>query len=321
MVDESGEVLGADGEDGIEIGEVVEDEVSGFAGRESLVVGGIDDLYFEPGGAVEGGVFAEGVALRAEFGHSVLVNELLFGDLEVTADEFRELIGVMFGVDSLEASGLEHVTTGREWGGRGGVAEVEKAEAGAEEGEGVACGEGREVEGLIGGGEPALWVVIRAEDLEHVRERGVRRLGGRAGGEVGFFGGGEIGVSPAMDDGGLVELEVAEVMFAFRLGGGARGEEGADGFPGGEANEGEAGFEGVGGDGRDVLPAGDLVRGVDAQGAAVGLVGGVAGELVGEEVEGQFVKVGLSSTDPSEERLVEGLTVRGHTEGFLQKGR
>ena len=118
----------------------------------------------------------------------------------------------------------------------------------------------------------------------------------------------EFGVTPAMDDGGLVEFQIAEVVLSLGLGGRSGGEEGADRFFRRETDEWQAGFERVGGDGRDVLPALDHVRG-ELQGVAIGAVRVVVGELVLENCEGQIPKVGLSSADPAEESVAKCLTV------------
>ena len=45
MVDHAGEVLSADGEDGVKIGEIVEHEIARFARWEAVTGGGIDDLH------------------------------------------------------------------------------------------------------------------------------------------------------------------------------------------------------------------------------------------------------------------------------------
>lgn len=97
-------------------------------------------------------------------------------------------------------------------------------------------------------------------------------------------------------------------MFPFCFGGRAGGEEGANGVFRRKTGEREAGFEGVGGDGRDVLPAGDgLLR--LAESGAVFSVRGVVGELVLENPEGDPVEIGFGSAHTIEEGVAECLTV------------
>lgn len=129
------------------------------------------------------------------------MDELIFGDVEVTADLVGEFFGIVFSADSFEAAGLKDTAAGRKGDGVRRVAEVEEAEAGAEEDERSGLADERsDVKAVAGSSEPAIWGVVGAEGLEHVSERGVGCFRGRTRGEVGLKEFGKLGVTPAMDD-------------------------------------------------------------------------------------------------------------------------
>lgn len=77
-----GEVLGADGGDGVEVGEVVDLEVSHLAVGEGGFGLGADDLGACPVGEAVGALGAGGVGLGGEFGHAVFVMDGGIGDVE-----------------------------------------------------------------------------------------------------------------------------------------------------------------------------------------------------------------------------------------------
>ena len=77
-----GEVLGLDGQDGVDVGEVVDDDAAGFSFSDFLAGDGVDDSNSRPGRALVDVAEAGGVELAAELGHAVFVDDVLGWDAE-----------------------------------------------------------------------------------------------------------------------------------------------------------------------------------------------------------------------------------------------
>ena len=87
-----GEVLGADGGDAVEIGEIVDDEVAGFSGRDFVSGFGIEDEVAAPGREAMVTIWPGGIGLAGELGHAVFVVEVVRGEIEEGGEfavEFR----------------------------------------------------------------------------------------------------------------------------------------------------------------------------------------------------------------------------------------
>lgn len=282
----AGEVLGADGEDAVEIGEVEEGEVSKFAGGQGFAGFGVDDESAAPVRKAVAALTPGGVGLGGEFGHAVFVMNVAVGDLEMRRELAVE-VGLFEGaVGAFIAAGFHELGAWWERQGAGGLDEMEEGQSGSDEEEGLVLGECREERGEVKAGvfeeEALVGAVIQGG--QHVAERGMWCLDRRGSEEVG----GERLVRPGRLDGGFVEGGVRKMVGPASLAGGAGGEEG--GFSGLAAGEGEVGvFKGIGGESGDFLPGIDGFRS-GAESLAVVLIGEIFGKLMGEELAREVVE-------------------------------
>lgn len=74
----------------MKVSEVVNDEIAEFAGGEFGVGFGVLDLVADPVRVTVGSVWAGGVSLAGEFGHTVFVVEVVEGEVEVGGEVLVE---------------------------------------------------------------------------------------------------------------------------------------------------------------------------------------------------------------------------------------
>ncbi len=112
-----GEVLGADSADTVKVGEVVNDEIAGFAGSDLAFGFGIENEMTAPVREAMTTVGSGGIGLAGELGHAVFVVKMVVGERE----ELGELV-VKVGLGEVDggafvAAGFEKVAPARKRNG------------------------------------------------------------------------------------------------------------------------------------------------------------------------------------------------------------